>query len=297
MQEKYGVVNVFQCEEIKSKIRQTMLDRYGISCALSAGPIRNKGLDVIKKKYGVSNAWLIHQRSGAISSINRDFGKRLSDLGYCIQYEYNLGDFSYDLLINNKIILEINPTVTHNEDISFQYLRKYTTDNFPVNHRHLERYMLARNFGKIPIFYFDWMSKDVVINYIDFLLRAGHRKTVDFDKIFRTKSLNGNTIILEPANFDYQAYSMADLLEAFNLYKQDKSEIMIELDMASGLFEIFERLGFKQISVSEPLEHYCKIDGRICRDPTTSVELQNEYRELGLVRVLDCGREIYAWRN
>lgn len=38
-------------------------------------------------------------------------------------------------------------------------------------------------------------------------------------------------------------------------------------------------------------------DRKICKDPTESVELQETYKQQGLVRVLDCGKEIYTWRR
>lgn len=297
LQEKYGVTNVFQREDVKNKIRQTMLSRYGVSSGLSTGPLRDKCLDIIKQKYGVNNAWLIHSESQAISKVNRDFGERFIKLGYSVQYEYNIENFSYDLLIAGKIILEVNPTVTHNEDVSFQYLRKYTTENNPVDHKHLERYFTALNENKIPIFFFDWMSKETVIDYIDFLLRDSRQNNIEFNDVFDFTISEPGKIELFLKEVNYKDFSFLNLQDAFNRFALNKQEIFIKIDRSSGLSEVFKRLGFKLTDSFLPEVHYCKLDGKICKDPTESAELQEAYKQQGLVRVLDCGKEIYTWRR
>ena len=47
-----GIINVFQAEEVKEKIKNTNLERYGCECSLQNEEIRNKGMQTLKEKYG-----------------------------------------------------------------------------------------------------------------------------------------------------------------------------------------------------------------------------------------------------
>ena len=46
-----GIINVFQAEEVKNKIKDTNLERYGCMCVLQSEEIRNKGIQTLKEKY------------------------------------------------------------------------------------------------------------------------------------------------------------------------------------------------------------------------------------------------------
>jgi len=50
--EKYGVVNVFQSEIIKEKLKQTNLEKYGVESATQNNEIKNKIKNTMLKKYG-----------------------------------------------------------------------------------------------------------------------------------------------------------------------------------------------------------------------------------------------------
>ena len=47
-----GIINVFQAEEVKNKIKDTNLERYGCMCVLQSEEIRNKGIQTLREKYG-----------------------------------------------------------------------------------------------------------------------------------------------------------------------------------------------------------------------------------------------------
>lgn len=53
--ERYGVDNVFQCDEIKNKIKETNLYRYNVSYPSQSKEIREKITKTLNKNYGVIN--------------------------------------------------------------------------------------------------------------------------------------------------------------------------------------------------------------------------------------------------
>ena len=47
-----GIINAFQAEEVKEKIKNTNLERYGYAYSLQSEEIRNKGIQTLQEKYG-----------------------------------------------------------------------------------------------------------------------------------------------------------------------------------------------------------------------------------------------------
>ena len=61
--EKYGYVNPFQNELIKSKIRETNIEKYGVPVVTQNPEIREKGTQTCLEKYGVPNYGAIYSQS------------------------------------------------------------------------------------------------------------------------------------------------------------------------------------------------------------------------------------------
>ena len=61
--EKYGYVNPFQNELIKSKIRETNIEKYGVPVVTQNPEIREKGTQTCLEKYGVPNYGTIYSQS------------------------------------------------------------------------------------------------------------------------------------------------------------------------------------------------------------------------------------------
>ena len=186
---KYGVENPAKSQEIKDKIRKVQQERYG-GCGL-ASSYRDKIIASFRERYGVENPgarrenlddrlqkaaktkiekygtpypWLLV--SGPISSYNKELGKKLENLGCTVQYEYFVGYYSYDLLVDNKLLIEINPTVTHNDDLSCEFLTGRAATNEPVKHRHKHRWSIAAANGFELVSIFDWQDSHKVFELI-----------------------------------------------------------------------------------------------------------------------------------
>ena len=69
-QERFGVDNVFQNEDIKGKIKETNILRYGHSHAMQNEEIKNKTKNTCFKKYGVDNVLQNEDIKGKIKETN-----------------------------------------------------------------------------------------------------------------------------------------------------------------------------------------------------------------------------------
>ena len=181
--ERYGVTNTMMVSnvikkaqnsralkmpEISMKISKTKLERF-------KNPDTKKAmLDRVAKtcleKYGVSSYILsddVKVQNNRISKTNRLFAEK-SDI---TEFEYNVESYSYDLKKDN-ILIEIDPTITHNTEISYIHLTKMCTDKDCDKHKpisksyHLLKSMCAINNGYRCIHVFDWDNWDKVIYLI-----------------------------------------------------------------------------------------------------------------------------------
>ena len=95
---------------------ETMLKRYGVEHAMQNASIKQHASDVINNLYGV--AWNCmrpearHYGSNN-SGPNIEFEKLLIDNSISFTREFALDNYSYDFKIGS-ILVEINPTITHN---------------------------------------------------------------------------------------------------------------------------------------------------------------------------------------
>lgn len=166
---KYGAKYVFQSEKIKEKIRQTNLKRYGNKNNFSNPIIKEKIKQTCLEKYGVPYACMREEcrraNKGAISKINRDFAKRLKNLQIKNKLEYNIENFSYDIFIlNSNIVIEINPTYTHNATLGSEFRghkKALLTEEY-----HYNKTKTAKENGYRCIHVFDWDSQEKIINML-----------------------------------------------------------------------------------------------------------------------------------
>lgn len=194
IKEKYGVDNVSQSEIIKEKKKETSLKKYGVDNPFKNPIIRNRYKETMISVYGedapykiksinnkATKTFLKNIASGKIkynriSKINCDFGKILEESFHChIEYEYFLEGNSFDLLAEKdgrQLLIELNPTVSHNTYRSFSCLL-HNCQNFPCEkHKtidknyHFNRAKLAHDKGFQLINVFDWMDKDKIIDFI-----------------------------------------------------------------------------------------------------------------------------------
>lgn len=138
--EKYGTQYPSQSKAVKDKTAKTNLDKYGVKYSIQSPTVYNKarynqiavrqgnpGIAkrtaqsthlTCKTKYGVD--WPCQlpqckQASNGKSKINDEFYKLLALHNINYVQEFPIGKYSYDALLpDKKILIEINPTYTHN---------------------------------------------------------------------------------------------------------------------------------------------------------------------------------------
>ena len=184
--EKYGVDNPFKSSEVHKLARQRMKEKYGVEYGYKSKIIRNKINESIKEKYGVDN--IMHSskyqrkvkqtmfdkykvtsgfltpnaikshKQGTISKINKKCAEELKQItNKQIKLEKPIFKYIYDIQLGENILIDINPTISHNVYISYPYLLKVVKDNIPVSKEyHLDRLKIAIENGYDLISVFDW---------------------------------------------------------------------------------------------------------------------------------------------
>lgn len=208
---KYGVENSYQRNEIKEKIKQTKLERYGsevynnsekqkqtmldiynVKCGYNLPEVQNK----IREKFGgmgwssnkikekikqtcqerYSSDWYITSdvaqekrktSSNIISKPNKLFADLLAKEGIETEFEFRYNkEYSFDLhILNTNILIEINPTYTHNSTIGAFFFGEEQKEPLDKNY-HYNKCLSAINNGYQLISVFDWMNLDKVIDII-----------------------------------------------------------------------------------------------------------------------------------
>lgn len=178
---KYGdnITNVFQLDFVKDKIRKTKLkrygneyysnhdktlktikERYGVNNISQIDFVKDKVMNTCMKRYGVSYSCLINvsKSNGPISSINKKFSKLLENNKINYEFEYNINKYSYDIhILNTNILIELNPTYTHNSSINNRY-GKCLNEFY-----HYNKTKFAIDNGYQIINIFDWTNWNDVI--------------------------------------------------------------------------------------------------------------------------------------
>lgn len=122
VQKKYGVKGAsctFDVPEIRKKINDSMIRKYGNTQISKTQYWRTKVQESCIEKYGVNwpcQTKQCREASGKIiSSYNIEFAELLDELGIQYSFEKRVEEYEYDLCLErNKTLIEINPTYTHN---------------------------------------------------------------------------------------------------------------------------------------------------------------------------------------
>ena len=204
--ERYGVNNVFQSEAVKEKIRQTTLERYGVDSGLLIPAVRDKGIQSCMRKYGVPYVVLapdVMSRGGMISHLNKTWHNRiLRELGVDFDYEvrFNAG---FDPADDSKptakwmqadlgrdgLLLDFNPTISHNSDLGYLCLRGQCRGKDTGDHSnckrpksktyHQDRAIAAMENGCRLLQFYDWNDQANVLDDIKSNLDETERTAVD----------------------------------------------------------------------------------------------------------------------
>lgn len=152
----HGIYNPMEKREFVDKIASTMIERYGVKSAMMVPEFRQKMIETTMEHYDapyyiLSDDYKSTHLQSMISSVNKKFGKFLSDNGIDFTYEYRIENKSYDFKIENtNILIEINPSYTHNT------IGNHWSDKGKDKNYHLEKTMLAKEHGFRCINVWDW---------------------------------------------------------------------------------------------------------------------------------------------
>ena len=179
----YGVENVYQLESVKAKIRKTNLERYGVENVYQRPDVRKncmskaytketkqKRIKTNLERYGVEYACMrkeCKEKQGQlISKRNKEMHNLLKDkYNIDTEFEFYITGKTYDLhILNTDILLEINPTYTHNSTLSPKFGKWGITLSPKDKNYHLNRTLHANKNGYRCIHIFDWDDLDEVIN-------------------------------------------------------------------------------------------------------------------------------------
>ena len=168
--------------EIKLKTQQTCLEKYGVSHHMKDENIKHKIQNIFMNKYGTTNPMLLHPNDSCISKLNLKFKQKLEKLlNIKLEVEFNIFNKYYDFKYNN-ILIELNPTITHNSTIAFAHLTGVCTDINCTKHNpldkdyHFEKWLLAKNNGYELISIFDWYDSDKILSLLKSKLQQNHIK-------------------------------------------------------------------------------------------------------------------------
>ena len=141
-EERYGKgFNSMQLEEVKEKIRNTNLDRYGVPYFCMTDKCRNAS-----------------GGNSANSSINLEFEKLLIENNIKYEKEFPIDKYSFDFKVGNTLI-ELNPSVTHNLTWAIHGKPK---DKY--YHRNKSNAAYLHGYRCITIW--DWDDKNKIINLL-----------------------------------------------------------------------------------------------------------------------------------
>lgn len=162
-QSRYGVKNPMYLDKFKNKISETFLDKYGVDCAIKVPEFRDKANKTCLERYGMelSAAGLSHQTLRRISQINEAVFQKLIDNDVRCEYEYRIDTKWFDLVVlDQNIVLEIDPTYTHNS-----FKNHWDENGIPKDY-HINKTTLASEHGFRCIHVFDWDKLDGIVNLL-----------------------------------------------------------------------------------------------------------------------------------
>lgn len=289
--ERYGVKRPFQLKKYVYKSEQTKLRRYKDPHYNN----REKALKTLYERYGEN--YYENQLSNVgnrISKINLKFGEYMG----ITNFEFPLDTYSYDLRKDN-ILIEINPTFTHNSLPDKIYGRFGGLDKL----YHYNKTKMARDNGYECINIFDWDDwekiqyllqdkktlyarklelKEVSSKDIDVFLNKYHIQGTCRSQIIRL-GLYDEKELIEVMTFgiprynknyeyellrlctmgEYKVVGGAERLFKYFIQKYNPNSIISYCDYSKFSGEVYSRLGFIQKGKPTPSLHWSINDTHI----------------------------------
>ena len=171
--ETYNNFSKEKLQKIKNKTQETCLKKYGVPHHMKNDKIKEKIQKSLIDKYNVSNPFQIHPyENNIISKQNLLFKDLLINTFNIVpELEFKLDNNYFDFKIGN-LLIEINPTVSHNSSVAFAHLTKMCTDINCIKHKpldkdyHYNKWALAKNNGYELVSIFDWYDINKIMSLI-----------------------------------------------------------------------------------------------------------------------------------
>lgn len=268
--------------KIGEKVSSTVEKRYGDRHYYNIEAMRN----TCKERYGVSAPCMLPQARmrGNNSKPNMDFEHLLKQSGIDFEREFSIENYSYDFKIG-KILVEINPTITHNSSYSpFGYDRRIERDY------HAKKALCARRNGYRCIFVWDWDDVNKIISLLRkrekinarecSICDVSYNEATDFinkyhlqgyakDEIRLGLNYKGKLVFIMTfgrprynKNFDYELIRLcspyyvvggAEKLFSYFVKKYKPKSVVSYCDLSKFNGDVYEKLGFsyKGYSISK----------------------------------------------
>lgn len=284
-------------EACRDRTRLTNESKYGVEFAMQSPEIAKKYSNTILSKYGVPYYCMTDDCKSAqgniISSVNRYIGRKLSDLGLRYEFEYKIDAMSYDIhIVDTNILLEIDPTYTHNAIGNHWNSRGISSDY------HLTKTQLAAENGYRCIHIFDWDNPDKVLSLLKSkqVVYGRHCEVVvlsqsDVAPFLTSYHLQGtcrgqevclgllyDDMLVEVMTFgkprynknykwellrlcthtDFQIVGGANRLYRYFLRNYSPTSILSYCDKSKFVGKVYENLGFNYIRDTEPQKVWSK---------------------------------------
>lgn len=165
MIERYGAPTTWQSDVLTAKYENTMREKYG-----APRPSLSPGILMKIIESNMKHGQLFGDGS-PVSKRNKEFKKKIETIGN-IEMEHHVETAIFDMFIPDRnVAIEINPTVTHNIDVSFACLRNQCEQPCDKHKPHdatyhNERALLAWKHGINLIQIYDWNDENKIADYI-----------------------------------------------------------------------------------------------------------------------------------
>ena len=329
MIERYGVVNAFSSDEIKSKISKTVKNRYGVDYFC----LHQRAIEA-SKPYKVSKA-----------------NKELSELLTSNNVENMLESHNFDIeILNENIFIEINPSYTHNSTHPAFFKEGISREPVSKDY-HINKSKKAEKLGYRCMHIFDWDDKDKIINLLlpktQLYARKCELREVsikdanDFLNLYHLQGsllkqevclgLYYNNELIELMTFgkprynknyeyellrlcthkDYRVVGGTQRLFKYFVDNFKPESIISYCDISKFSGEVYDKLGFTLKSTSKPARHWYNIKTE--QHITDNLLRQRGFDQLfgtnygkgtsndllmlehNFVEVYDCGQSTYTW--
>lgn len=164
MIQKYGAPYTLQSADLRNKVESTNLERYGFKHTSQSPEIKSKIAKTCFEKYNAGSyiySAEFRSKFRAISQINMRFKQMLESAGCKVSVEFPLHDYRYDLICNDNILIEIDPSYSHTCDPSVNHWHHGLDPDY-----HIAKTTIATAEGYRCIHVFDWDDWSKIVQLV-----------------------------------------------------------------------------------------------------------------------------------